>query len=256
MTKTSETLFDNIADKYYSVTPAIPKQYIQLLRETFNITAHDTIIDLGCGSGDLALALTKYSSRVQGIDISKAMIAMAQEKDIQKQVSWIHTSVEDFDLGEEKYDLITTFDSFHLFPNQKELIQRCARALKPNGALCIGWVMYAFDPPLQIPLEETFAQYGVPWDDWGAWTCPTFPALVTAANAGFSSPQQKTIAVPARITTRDIRDYLFSVSKTASLSDTVKQKISQALWKKISEIYPSGESVGNNHYTIMYCKKR
>jgi ubiquinone/menaquinone biosynthesis C-methylase UbiE len=248
-------LFTTIADTYYSLTPTLPEAYVQLLLKTFATSSTDTIIDLGCGSGDLALALRNTSSFVQGIDISSAMIKLAEEKDKQKRVTWLQQPIEDFDLGTERYNLIISFDSFHIFTHQQELIQRCARALKPGGVLCIGWVMYAFDPPLQTAIEETFATYGVPWDDWGAWTCPTFPAMVKEAAPMLSEPQQKSVSVPARVSTKDILNYNFNVSKTASLSKDMKDSISQALWKKISAIFPSGESVGYDQYSLMYCKK-
>ena len=174
------TVFDTIADVYYSLIPALPEQYIQLILQTLTLTPTDTIIDLGCGSGDLALALRNVSSFVQGIDVSGTMISLAREKDQQQQVTWIQQSVEDFDLGEETYNLIISFESFHLFPNPRELIKRCAKALKPGGALCIGWRMYAFDIPLKNALEETFAAHNIPYE-WGFWTCPAFPAMVREA---------------------------------------------------------------------------
>lgn len=250
-----ESVFDNIAEDYYTFTPALPEEYIKLLQKTFQITSKDHIIDLGCGSGDLALNFAKYSSFVEGIDISKTMIDMAKKKDIQEKVTWIHKSVSEFDFGIEKYNLIFSFESFHLLPNQKELIQRFAQALKPDGILCIGWAMYAFDPPLKDIIEKTFANHGIPWDDWGAWTCPMFSEMVRVSNTGLSFPKQKSIKVKSHISTKAILNYFFSVSKTAHLNEHIKQKISQELSKGISEIYPSGESVGYDQYTIIYCKK-
>ena len=255
MQKTKGSLFDPIAEAYYTFTPTLPEQYITLIQKTFNIQPADHIIDLGCGSGDLALSLAKYSSFVEGIDISKKMVEMAKEKDLQKQVAWTHIPVEKFDLGEERYDLIITFDSFHLFSDPVALIKRCARALKPGGSLCVGWVMYAFDPPLRNALEETFAAHGLPWDDWGAWTCPDFSNQVKEANVGLSSSKAKSVEIPARVSTKAILNYNFNVSKTASLDKESKQKIAQTYWERISAIYPSGKSVGFDRYSIQYTKK-
>ncbi|MEK7572109.1 MAG: methyltransferase domain-containing protein [Patescibacteria group bacterium] len=77
--------FDPIAEGYYNSTPAIPQQYLNLLQKTFHILPEDRIIDLGCGSGELALTFAKQSSFVEGLDASGKMIEMAKEKDKQQQ---------------------------------------------------------------------------------------------------------------------------------------------------------------------------
>lgn len=94
--------FDKIAVSYYNSVPDIPQQYINLIQRTFNIVPDDKVIDLGCGSGDLIRRLAKKSLNVTGLDSSKIMIKMAQEKDKNNQVKWIHKSVEDFNFGEER----------------------------------------------------------------------------------------------------------------------------------------------------------
>lgn len=247
--------FDKIAVSYYSSVPDIPQRYINLLQRTFNIQSSDSVIDLGCGSGDLTLSLAKKSSFVTGVDSSKTMIKMAQGKDKNNLARWINSPVENFDFGKEKYDLILSYESFHLFSNKKQLIKRFADALKKNGALCIGWAMYAFDYPLKSTIEEIFEAHGRPWKDWGAWTCPDFSVLINESNVDLSEIRQKRIVVKAKISTDKIIDYFFSVSKTASLSDIEKKRIVEDLKERITKIYPSGESIGYNEYSIKYCTK-
>lgn len=251
MQKNKNSLFDGIAKSYYSFTPVLPEKYIHLLQKTFHIAKNDSILDLGCGSGDLVLFLEKYSSFLQGIDESKTMIAMAEGKDTEKKATWIHKSVDNFDFGEEKYDLIISFESFHLFSNQSELIKKCARALKPGGALCIGWATYEWELQLQHSITETLSQYGIVWDY--AWTCPKFSTLVTEVD--FSRPQQNSVIVEAKTPITTIVEYLFSVNYTALVNDELKHTISQELLKKFTQVYPSGESAGKARYTIKYAMK-
>jgi ubiquinone/menaquinone biosynthesis C-methylase UbiE len=252
MQATRDSLFDGIAEAYYKFTPILPEKYVDLLQETCNLTANDTIIDLGCGSGDLVLSLAKYSSFVQGIDESKTMINMAKEKDTHKKATWIHQSVTDFDLGEEKYNLIISFESFHLFPNTKALMKRCARALKPGGALCIGWATYEWEVALRNIITETLNHYGKDWNY--EWTLPNFSELV--AEVDLSSPQQNSVTLEARTPIKTIIEHLSSESYAALLSDAVKRTMSQELLKKFTQVYPSGESVGASRYTIMYAQKQ
>lgn len=247
--------FDTIAASYYnSSVPAISKKYFTLLQKTFAIKPTDTILDLGCGAGDLTLKLADISSFVEGIDNSRTMIKMAKAKDVNKKVQWIYDSVENFEFGEKKYDLILSFESFHLFPKKRELIKKCAKALKKGGFLCIGFRMYAFDIPLREAFEQTFADHNIPYE-WGFWTYPNFSTDVKAAKVGLSSLEEKDIKIPARVSTENILNFVFNISHSASLTDNLKRSAYEDLKKRILKVYPSGECRGYDQYIIQYCRK-
>lgn len=255
MKKNVNSPFDKIATSYYDSVPQIPQKYIELVLQTFDIKQENSILDLGCGSGNLAIELAKKTEDVTGIDISKTMIDLAKKNDIEKKVKWIQMPVEHFDFKKEKYDLIISYESFHLFSNKAKLIKDCANALKSGGTLCVGWTMYSFDYLLKDTIKEVFSNHGVSWDDWGAWTCPDFPDLIEESKVSLSKVKKKKIKVKARISTEKIIDYLLSVSKTATIHNKLKTKISHELSDKVMDIYSTGESIGYDEYSIMYCKK-
>lgn len=255
MKNTKGSLFDPIAEAYYTFTPTLPEKYINLIQETFTLQQSDHILDLGCGSGDLTLSLANYSSFVQGVDISKKMICMAKEKDVQNKVTWHLASVEDIDLGEETQNLIISFESFHLFPNPVEIIKKCARALRPGGALCIGWRMFEWDIPLKEAVKETFDIYGIDRGTWGRWTCPTFAQEIEASNTGLSALKQKTIAIKTQAPLDVIANHVLNNSRSARISNELKPTLQKALVQAFLQVYPSGKSEGYTTYTIMYAKK-
>lgn len=248
--------FDTIAEAYYSSTPNIPQEYIKLLQETFHISSEDRIIDLGCGSGDLALTFANKTSFVEGLDASKTMISMAEEKDKDKKVKWIHKNTEDFDLGQEKYDLIFSYESFHLFRNHKKLIKQCARALKPGKYLGLGWVVYEWDIPLKDAIYETFAKYGIARGEWGLWTCPQFAEDVQEATTELAIPEKKELKISTQTPIHVIVNYILSISKSASLNEEIKAKIARDLEKRFLEIYPSGKSDGYTVYSLVFSKRK
>lgn len=245
-------MFDNIAESYYSFTPALPEKYIDLLNETFLVQQNDSIIDLGCGSGELALKFAKWSTSVEGVDVSNKMISMARQKDINNKVRWIKASADEFDFGKSKYKLIFAFEAFHLFSKQQEIIRRCTKGLKQDGSLCIGWATYEWEPWLRRIIIEVFASYGVHWDEWGNWTCPTFPTQLAEVNGTLGFPLKKHVAIETTTSIKDIINYLFSISKTAFLDDSLKLKISQELQAKFMQVFPSGRSEGKTYYNIIY----
>lgn len=247
--------FNKIAKAYYSSTPTIPQKYTDLLQETFQTKPEDRIIDLGCGSGDIALMFAKKSSFVEGIDSSKTMIEMAQKKDAHQKVTWIYKSVDDFNFESEKYQLIFTYEAFHLFQNHVSLIKKCSKALKPGGFLGIGWTMYEWDFPLKQAIKETFADHGIFRGEWGLWTCPKFPADVIASKTDLTVPLKKTIGIKSQTPVSVITNYILNNSKSTFLSNDLKSKIAKDLEKRFLKIYPSGESHGYTRYSLMYCKK-
>lgn len=114
--------------------------------------------------------------------------------------------------------------------------------------------MYSFDIPLRETLEEIFAKHGISYE-WGFWTCPEFPTIVSNSNLGLSSLQEKDINVPARVSTENILNFVFNISHSASLKDKIKQNAYEDLKKRILKVYPSGECVGDDQYIIRYCEK-
>lgn len=248
-------LFDNIAKTYNEAVPPIPKEYKELLLNTFRTKAEDHIIDLGCGSGDLALFFSKKAAFVQGIDASGVMIEEAKKKDSEKKVAWFHNSVDNFDLGKDRYNLIYSYESFHLFSNQRELIQRCAEALKPGGYLAIGWAIYEWDIPLRNAITETFTSFGITRGEWGVWMCPNFSNDVASLDGKLAEPQVKEILIQSKTPIKTIIEFIFSNSKSSDLKDELKPKIASELTKRFFEIYPSGESDGYTTYSLRFTQK-
>ncbi len=164
--KTSlSTIFDKVAEKYYSCIPVFPKKYLTLISNTFQISKNSHVLDLGCGAGYMTLAFTQYSSYVEGLDISKTMISMAKNNDVNKKVTWIYTAAEKFNFDTENYDLIFAFELFHLFSNKKNVLKKIITSLKPGGSLCIAWAVYDWEKKCKKIIQEIFAKYNLHWDD-------------------------------------------------------------------------------------------
>jgi len=96
------------------------------------------IIDVGCGTGNHAIRLSKRGYKVTGVDISPAMLKIAKEKDIQKKVKFLQGDMrrlgeiihknQEFDaaicLGYTLFHLITDNDVEMFFDGLHSILKR------------------------------------------------------------------------------------------------------------------------------------
>lgn len=104
-------------------------------------------VDLGCGTGQLAIPLAQAGAHVKAVDISQNMILRLHEKAMASGVGGIEglvSAAEQFDLPEQSVDLVVTnYVLHHLRDEDKErVVQAAARWLKPGGRLVVGDMMF------------------------------------------------------------------------------------------------------------------
>ncbi|MGI6226702.1 MAG: class I SAM-dependent DNA methyltransferase [Peptococcales bacterium] len=98
------------------------------------------LLDLGCGTGSIAVLLAKQGYRVIGIDISLEMLSQAEQKAREAKVDifFCQQDIEELTLGYQVDIVIATFDTFNYITTYKGLeniFQRVHTILKPHGLL-------------------------------------------------------------------------------------------------------------------------
>lgn len=98
------------------------------------------VLDIGCGSGWLALELGRRGQHVDAYDISPNAIALAKRMLMENpyregfgEVTYHLQDVTQVDLGEEKYDAVSGWAAFHHLPDLPVFMEKVFRALKPGG---------------------------------------------------------------------------------------------------------------------------
>jgi len=114
------------------------------------------VADLGCGAGNLALALARSfpASQVHGYEISNEALTIAAQNLARSKLSnaYFHNeSEEPMDQMQGGFDIVTTFDVLHDAANPAELIQQVRKALKPNGVWLLADIPAA--PSLRESIE-------------------------------------------------------------------------------------------------------
>jgi SAM-dependent methyltransferase len=96
------------------------------------------ILDLGCGTGRLAIPLSRNGKQVTGLDAMPAMIDHARRKAAGLPIRWIDGDFRNFDLG-ETFDLAIScahaFQSLLTEDDQQRFLACTARHVVPGGML-------------------------------------------------------------------------------------------------------------------------
>ena len=134
--------FDDLAAKWWDPDGEFkPLHQINPLRVGFiNERANlegIKVLDVGCGGGILAEALSKLGAQVTGIDASEQTIGIAQNHSnaVGSDVSYYQTTIEEFiaNKPEEKFDVITCLEMLEHVPSPGEIIKTCSTILKDDG---------------------------------------------------------------------------------------------------------------------------
>lgn len=100
-----------------------------------------SVLDFGCGAGNLTQYLLKMGMRVISADISKNFLELVKYKysrDHREKLSFLELNGSDLsNVEDESFDLIATYSVLHHIPNYLLVIKEFIRVLKPGGVLYI-----------------------------------------------------------------------------------------------------------------------
>ena len=128
--------------------------YSRVARETGG-----SVLELGCGTGRITLALAEAGHEMTGLDLSEGMLTVARRKaaalpaETRQRLTLIHQDMTTLDLDRRFSFIFVAFRSFqHLLTVdlQKKALQGIHRHLEPGGRLAL----HLFDPRLDFLIDE------------------------------------------------------------------------------------------------------
>ncbi|MFY0596057.1 MAG: class I SAM-dependent methyltransferase [Cognatishimia sp.] len=146
----SPTFFWNKMARGYAKSPVgNPAAYqVKLDKTAEYLRPTDHVLEFGCGTGTTALIHAPRVAKMDAIDFSKEMIAIAREKlwdQSAPNVSFEVSSFEDWPVPVEGqgYDAILGMSILHLIKDAESTLDKVHKSLKPGGVfvsstVCLG----------------------------------------------------------------------------------------------------------------------
>ena len=129
--------WDKAAPKYAKSPIADMDAYTYTLERTRSyLSADDTVLEVGCGTGSTALLLAGNVRHITASDLSANMIEVGSEKARAQGISNVtFVTAELFDSAIENgpYDAVLAFNMLHLLEDTRGAIRRINGLLKPGG---------------------------------------------------------------------------------------------------------------------------
>jgi ubiquinone/menaquinone biosynthesis C-methylase UbiE len=103
---------------------------------TYTLKGNESILDIGCGFGDLLIRLRKegHKGKLQGVDISEGMIEEAKENSKGLNIQFEISRAEKLPFEEDIFDIVICKHSLYHF-ELKKAIKEIERCLKEKGIL-------------------------------------------------------------------------------------------------------------------------
>lgn len=128
----------------------------QALVEQLGITAGDTVIDLGCGTGTFAIQAALTGATVHAVDVSQTMLAYAKQKataaGMTDRIQFHHQGFLTYEHTAAPADFVVTQAALHHLPDFWKMIAllKIAAMLREDGVFYLWDTVFSF-PAAQFP---------------------------------------------------------------------------------------------------------
>jgi demethylmenaquinone methyltransferase/2-methoxy-6-polyprenyl-1,4-benzoquinol methylase len=154
-------LFTTIADRYDLITRLLSfggdQRWKARVLDLAGVTPGRHVLDLACGTGDLAFGAAARGARVVGVDLTPRMIELARQRQAgsQSRIGWIVGDMTHLPVATASIDVVTTGYGLRNVPDLNGTLSEIHRVLRPGGTLC----SLDFDRPESAVVRAIYLAY-------------------------------------------------------------------------------------------------
>ena len=213
--------FDRAAE-YYDRTRGFPegveKDVAALMARTGSLTSASRVLEIGVGTGRIALPVSAHVGVYVGIDLARPMMDKLRAKQTSELVYPVQGDATHLPFASAAFDAVIAVHVFHLIPAWRDVLVEVARVLRPGALLIHGWngrlVVDKLQAIWQQATDETHAAQGaIPH-----WERETF-----LTNNGWRE------ATP-------IQTHSFTIQRAPQdFLDSIEQRVFSSIWRMSDE---------------------
>jgi ubiquinone/menaquinone biosynthesis methyltransferase len=153
-------LFATIADRYDLITVllsgGLDRRWKARLIDRVEWSGSPMVLDLACGTGDIALAAAARGARVVGLDITHRMLQLAARKPQPSgRASFVTGDMMALPFPDTAFDVITTGYGLRNVPDLRGALAEVHRVLRPGGRM----LALDFDRPANAAVRGVYLAY-------------------------------------------------------------------------------------------------
>jgi demethylmenaquinone methyltransferase/2-methoxy-6-polyprenyl-1,4-benzoquinol methylase len=152
-------LFATIAPRYDLVTRVLSYGRDQRWKDRLvglaAVRRGERVLDVACGTGDLAGRLAARGARVTALDLTPAMLGLARQRPGADAIRWIAGDIGALPFADASFDAVTGGYALRNVPDLDCALRELARVLAPGGRL----LSLDFNNPSLAPLRAAYFGY-------------------------------------------------------------------------------------------------
>ena len=239
----------NLYDQKHDFVSKFGESLVDLLRPQKN----EMIVDIGCGTGDLAREIATHGAIVQGIDASQDMIIAAQQKYPNIQFQAVDATT--FSI-KNQFDAVFSNAALHWMKQADQVIENIYHSLKHGGRFVaemggdrniasIVWALKKRMEEMQLPYQE----------EYFPWYFPTLEEYQSKLEkAGFTVAMITLYERPTPLQGEDgLRNWLVMFSQNILQHLTEKEK--EQIYVKCEQLLKPNY-YQNKQWIADYCRLR
>ncbi|KUO11137.1 class I SAM-dependent methyltransferase [Streptomyces sp. DSM 15324] len=115
------------------------------------------VLDLGCGTGSLALLAAEQGHRVTGVDLSAPMIERARAKLAGRDAVFLLGDAAEPPVGDRRFDTVLVRHVLWALPDPAGVLRHWRDLLRPGGRLVLVEGVWGTVTPVGIPADRLTA---------------------------------------------------------------------------------------------------
>ena len=150
----------NAMSRWYDLFTSSEKRFTDIGTKMLDVQAHESLLEIGCGTGHALVELAHKGGKVIAMDISEGMIKAArrriQAKAQKRSVAFCQADGLFIPFPDNQFDAVFLSFTLELFdtPEIPNVLRRCHRVLKSKGR--VGVVALAKQETTAVHIYEWF----------------------------------------------------------------------------------------------------